>query len=205
VIKENILFPYMHGLTFISYLFGHGGWEKINDAYIKTPVSTEQIVHPEKYIIGEMPVPVEISESLNNVKGYKLVEKNTLGEFNINLMLKKHLTSQIASKASTGWGGDTFLILENKERNDFILIWKTVWDSEEDAVDFLDVYKLYTKRKYHKITEKNTGRTDDFIFTKDNRFVFIRIRGKEVIILELPEEELIETLLEELVKKSSSV
>jgi len=48
-LREDFIFPYIYGQTFVEYLYNLGGWEAINDAYRNVPVSTEQILHPERY------------------------------------------------------------------------------------------------------------------------------------------------------------
>ncbi|MEM2876280.1 MAG: hypothetical protein QXL67_04960, partial [Candidatus Bathyarchaeia archaeon] len=47
------VFPYAYGFDFIEALYNAGGWERVNEAYLNMPVSTEQVMHPEKYLSGE--------------------------------------------------------------------------------------------------------------------------------------------------------
>ena len=45
-----MIFPYLRGMVFCVKLTNEGGWKAIDEAYKNPPVSTEQILHPEKYL-----------------------------------------------------------------------------------------------------------------------------------------------------------
>ena len=62
VFRERLLFPYTHGLDFVKSLYARGGFETVNQALKEPPVSTEQILHPEKYLAANRddPKPVGV-------------------------------------------------------------------------------------------------------------------------------------------------
>ena len=39
-----------------SIFVSENSWEAVNSVYLKPPVSTEQILHPDKYLAGEEPL-----------------------------------------------------------------------------------------------------------------------------------------------------
>ncbi|GAG43154.1 unnamed protein product, partial [marine sediment metagenome] len=84
------LFPYLYGDGFVSDLFEVGGWEEINRAYLNPPGTTEQIMHPGKYLNGEKYVEVEV-QPLDD-SSWTLVETDRLGEHFILVMLQVHLS-----------------------------------------------------------------------------------------------------------------
>ena len=49
IISESMIFPYLKGMVFCAKLTNKGGWAAIDDVYRNPPLSTEQILHPEKY------------------------------------------------------------------------------------------------------------------------------------------------------------
>src|SRR5205823_972720 len=49
ILSESMIFPYVRGLVFCARLTNDGGWEALDAAYHNPPLSTEQILHPEKY------------------------------------------------------------------------------------------------------------------------------------------------------------
>ena len=52
VIQKTVLFPQREGAGFVAHLYGTDGkgWEGVNEAYSRPPLSTEHILHPEKYL-----------------------------------------------------------------------------------------------------------------------------------------------------------
>jgi len=125
------LFPYHYGKPFTAYLYEHGGWKLLNKAYEKPPSSTEQVMHPEKYLQGEgfekpeLPAPEE---------DWRLLGENRLGEYFIYVFLARWIGYEIAEVASEGWNGDRAAYYEAD--GDFLLIWATHWDSRGDAEEF---------------------------------------------------------------------
>ena len=48
--REGLVFPYTDGLVFAQAVKKRGGsWASIDAAYASPPLSTEQILHPERY------------------------------------------------------------------------------------------------------------------------------------------------------------
>ena len=48
-VKENLLFPYIQGLQFISPVYNGNEPMTLDEVFKNPPQSTEQILHPEKY------------------------------------------------------------------------------------------------------------------------------------------------------------
>jgi hypothetical protein len=48
-IQQDLMFPYLNGLEFVQSLYDRGGWDAIDEAYANPPVTTEQILHPDRY------------------------------------------------------------------------------------------------------------------------------------------------------------
>ena len=54
---RTFVFPFAEGLDFAVQLFqSAGNWSLINEALENPPASTEQVLHIEKYMAGEMPI-----------------------------------------------------------------------------------------------------------------------------------------------------
>src|SRR5919197_669333 len=49
-VREYLQFPYSAGAAFVAALYRHGGWDAVNRAYRDPPTSTEQLLHPERYL-----------------------------------------------------------------------------------------------------------------------------------------------------------
>ncbi len=130
------MFPYDYGEKFVRKLYWEGGWEMVNNAYSKAPMSTEQVMHPEKYIKHESFLKPD-APTLNE-SGWLLKRKDRMGEHFIYVMLTTWLNDSSAREAAEGWNGDN-LTFDEKENN-YSLIWKICWDTEEDLKEFREAY-----------------------------------------------------------------
>jgi len=131
-LMEIWLFPYQYGENFVKALHTNGGWAGVNQAYEDPPQTTEQIMHPEKYLEGEWYAEVEAPPL--NASGWISAKTDTLGEHFILVMLETHLPTDESAEAAEGWNGDNFTYYE--KGNDYMFTWRILWDTEEDAVQF---------------------------------------------------------------------
>jgi len=65
VMRESLIFPYIQGSEWATQLYKRGGWSLVSAAFTKLPLSTEQILHPEKYFSYEQPVKVGLPDVTN--------------------------------------------------------------------------------------------------------------------------------------------
>lgn len=61
-VRESLLFPYQEGLNWTRELYRLGGWKEVSEAFTTLPQSTEQILHPAKYLAREAPVKVVLPD-----------------------------------------------------------------------------------------------------------------------------------------------
>ena len=147
VIQRGYLFPYQEGAQFVLSMYQTGGFEAIDQAYRNLPESTEQILHPEKYESGESPVEAAVDDPSPMLgDGWKMVVKDTLGEFLLQAYLEAILGTQSAADAAEGWGGDTALLLDGPD-DETVLILRAVWDTESDAVEFGNAFASFTQAR----------------------------------------------------------
>jgi hypothetical protein len=133
-------FPYHEGRMFVTALLQDGGWGTVDRAYVDPPRSTEQVLHPERYLADERDVPInvfipDLSGTLGT--GWTLELRDTMGEFVLGLYVGQTLPEEASLAAADGWAGDTFVIWEragSEERR--VCIWRTMWDSTADAAEF---------------------------------------------------------------------
>src|SRR5690606_30209794 len=148
-LMAQIGFPYEHGVVFAQYLYDEGGWELVNEAYADPPSSTEQILHPEKYLEGEEPIEVVVDDH-SEVLGddWVEIEADTYGEFGVMTLLgESDLSSRQITRASQGWGGDAYSILMSED-DELAVVWQTEWDSDRDAREFA---RTYAEREIERI------------------------------------------------------
>ena len=127
--------PGIYGHEFVRALYEAGGWDCVNEVFHDMPVSTEQIMHPEKYLIGEGFVDVE----LESIEGWDLKRSDRFGEHFIMIVLARHIPIEEARLAAEGWAGDRLAYY--KMNDDYLFLWKIVWDSPLDRGEFLSAFR----------------------------------------------------------------
>jgi hypothetical protein len=148
VVREKVLFQYAAGVRFISRFLGKHGWVPINLIYEYPPLSTEQVLHVEKYFESPDP-PTRINlRGLSNLfpQGWREIENDTLGELMIQCLFKGFLGAKAATAVANGWDGDRFVAYQRGKEVAFL--WVTVWDSSSDAQEFFESYQEILSMKY---------------------------------------------------------
>ncbi len=137
-IRESLMFPYRAGFTFVAELRRRQPWSAVDAAFKKPPASTEQILHPERFVAGDPPVPVAIG-ALTALPGYSPAHETVWGELGFQLLLRQHgVDTGVAESAAAGWGGDRTVIYardDDKRPELAVGISRSEWDSEADAME----------------------------------------------------------------------
>lgn len=212
IFAEGGLYPYLDGLHFVAAIYKERGWKGVDRAYADPPLSTEQVLHPEKYLHREPPIEVDLPDTDALLGGaWERVEDNTLGEYYTRLFLKEHLVVQPARRllgeglgasglgkwlgegavglfaadpveAAAGWGGDRYRIYRATKTGAIALVWATNWDSDSEATQFLAAYRKATRRRFRGWDEEQTA--DGSRWTQGLLAHAARRVGKDVYIVE---------------------
>jgi len=189
-LRETLLFPYQHGLTWATQVQRRGGWAALSAAYKDLPQSTEQILHTEKYFARESPQKIELPDIAGALgKGWKRIDHDINGEWSYYLILDEYLKNENESRAAAaGWGGDRYAVYEYARSGEVMLTQSTIWDTEEDAREFFNAYAKRTGLRYKDAsflapTAESAGESRRAWRTSEG-VVNLERRGTRVIILE---------------------
>lgn len=134
-LRDSLIFPYVEGQLFVQEFQQTFGWESVNEMWFQVPVSTEQILHPEKYpydMPTEVNLPTGLAEALGD--GWREALREVWGEFNLLLLLQQQPLNNIRPmQAAAGWDGDQYLYLIRGEQGVFVM--EMVWDSRSDRAE----------------------------------------------------------------------
>jgi hypothetical protein len=174
-IEAQLVFPYVQGQEFIKQLYAAGGWGVVDAAYrFRPPASSEQILHPDKYLKVELPDKVRLGTSPG--AGWRRVVRGTWGEWATGELLAN-------SDAATGWGGDRYELWQRgsddcaapcRDRDALVMRWR--WDDRASA-----------RRFEGALNEWSVGKPGA---------VAVRSRGLEVALALAPEQDLAERLVQ---------
>ena len=129
--RERLVFPYQSGASFVAQVHRAGGFALVNRLYEVPPANTEQILHPEKYLAGELAVPVRAPPA---PPGFQVIRSGHVGELLLRAMLEVCNERPAAHQAAAGWGGDAFSVVGHGQQGGLLLV--TTWDTEADAQEF---------------------------------------------------------------------
>jgi hypothetical protein len=138
-------FPYLTGSQFVGQLWASGGWDAVDAAYADPPDSTEQVIHPEKYLDAEEPMAVvgpDLAAGLATTTGddWEAVEEMTVGEAMVGIWLQElGVNDRTATVAAAGWGGDTLTVATGPD-GAWSLAWRIAWDFPAHTTEFEDAY-----------------------------------------------------------------
>ncbi|MEX1248667.1 MAG: hypothetical protein WEA61_09300 [Anaerolineales bacterium] len=136
----DLNFPGQYGPALAEAAFASGGWGGVDALYASPPVSSEQLMHAEKFSAGEGPAQMsEASFGPAFGSGWDEVQTGELGEWLTFLILahgagsEAQLEAGLAAAAAAGWGGDRFQAFARQSDAAVALAAHWVMDSEADA------------------------------------------------------------------------
>ncbi|MBS2038724.1 hypothetical protein JST97_27330 [bacterium] len=143
--REVLGFPYGQGMKFVSYLKRGKDWAPVDRAFANLPESSEQIIHPEKYL-RDHPKPVQLEATRLGTS----LGQDTAGEFTIRCWAREN---GFGDEAAAGWGGDRYEIFRTS--SGLAGLWVSSWDSDRDAQEFEKLAKKATARRPSNQVERS--------------------------------------------------
>jgi hypothetical protein len=178
IISQTMVFPYLRGMVFCARLANDGGWKSVDEAYRNPPVSTEQVIHPEKYRDKpDLPMILDLGE-LKPGAPWKEVGRNVMGELQISVMLGRS-----GPKAAAGWDGDRYAVFEGPEKK-LAIVWLSTWDSEDEAREFAHAYTRYQTKRIGNGASVPEKIPDSLWRCQDDVCHVVARRGADVTVVE---------------------
>ncbi len=202
-LSDNLIFPYIWGLLFVQEARRRDGWQGVNRIFANPPGSTEQILHLEKYFDQrDVPVNVEIPGLESLLSDWRQIDRDVIGELNLQIILKTFVAVEEARLAAQGWGGDGLVAFESKSGDVLVAVF-TTWDTEDDAQEFFLAYRQVVENKYE---EEVLEDTESLVcrWSTEEHSVYVARRGKDVVVIEGVPAELLGKLQAELWQSKKS-
>ena len=196
-LQEDLIFPYVKGLEFVSFLYEKGGFTAIDEAYRNPPVTTEQILHPERYP-DDMPVVIDLDDFTALLgDGWEEIDRNVMGEWYSYLVLAKPLNEnwaipdEEALTAAEGWGGDQYLVYHHFDNDEDVLISLSEWDTQVDVDEYWTAFTTYAQNRWGNA---NTSQTNRLVWEIDQQAVIISRQANQVLWIVAPSISLVEEI-----------
>jgi hypothetical protein len=127
VLRRTLLFPYIDGAEFVRWWNGTAHSDSMPWGS-RMPVSTEQVLHPDRYQRGDRPVAVEFTS------GPEPAYEDQLGELEARVLEAELTGGSAESEVPFGWGGDRYRVYRTPAGA--ALVWYAVFDDARSAERF---------------------------------------------------------------------
>ena len=181
-LRRTLIFPYTKGMLFQQAVLERDGNQGFAEVFRKPPVSTQQILHPEKYFQAVQPVTPALPE-LKLPHGFKSLVGGSLGELDHEVLLEQFAGKAAADDIGPHWSGATFELRENKKEGQVVLLYSVQWDSPEIARRYFDTYRQVLAKKWKKM-EVAAQAIDSLSGTGDDGHFELHLKGALVTSLE---------------------
>ncbi|MGE3854720.1 MAG: hypothetical protein AB7K09_23515 [Planctomycetota bacterium] len=208
MLVRQAMWPYTVGnrLVFAARKRDGGGWGTVNRMFDDIPASTEQVLHPEKYLDNTrdnpvfiaLPEPDEMAMLLGEDE-WDVLDCDVMGEFRLWCYFEDMLTKmklenarEVAVRTAAGWDGDTMQALRRKDADGkptgtVAIVWASTWDSATDAEEFFALMREILRFKYGEKAPEPVNLADTtnyrFFDSPDTGVALVR-RGRDVTLLE---------------------
>ncbi|HEV7887129.1 MAG TPA: DUF6782 family putative metallopeptidase [Acidimicrobiales bacterium] len=142
VLIEALSFPYVVGPRFVQTVVGRAGQARLDAAFAAPPTTSEQLLHPDKFLAGEGALEVPDPPTDNNAK---VIDRGVFGEFGFIQQLEDVITDQNALfRAAAGWGGDRYVAWDEGPKTCVRV--DVVMDTPQDADDLRRALQKWVDR-----------------------------------------------------------
>ena len=111
VLLRQIEFPYSAGPPLVDALVDVGGEGRVDEAFGAPPLTSEQVIDPDRYLAGEAPEPVPAPPAEGEV-----LDQGTYGQLTLGVTLGDVVDRETARQAAEGWGGDAYVAWADGEQ-----------------------------------------------------------------------------------------
>jgi hypothetical protein len=180
-VEAQLLFPYTAGRRFVERLYrtGAGSWSLLDTAErFRAPASTEQVLHPDKYLAVEQPERVRSrAGGVLGRGGWRRVAAGTWGEW---------ATGELVGdpRAAEGWGGDRYELWQRpgdacpapcRARDALVMRWR--WDTRAGARRFTTALRGWLSGRPGASAVASRGREVALVLAPDARLARRLARG----------------------------
>jgi hypothetical protein len=158
-IREMLVFPYSDGMLFQNAVFQKLGRESFSEVFRNPPASTQQIIHPDRYlahVLPQIPDPPQPPKP----REFRKLAVGTLGELDFRILLAQYLGKQNGVELASHLRGSSYELLEHKHAGFDVLAYASIWDSAETAAKFLDQYVQVLRGKWKQLDLESQTATE---------------------------------------------
>jgi hypothetical protein len=191
-LQRDLGFPYEKGLTFVGQIMSTAGLKGVDEAYKALPISTEQILDPNKYLRNEQPEPM--APLTVDLPGWEMAEEATFGEWGIQLLLTDAASPGAVTQAAAGWGNDGYRFFTRG--GDAAIAWVYQGETEADGEDLTNALIAHITDVMGATNAQESA--GGLLYDGGNPFVFVDRIDEKVVFIASTDLGAVESLREQL-------
>ncbi len=181
-LRTTLVFPYTEGMLFQNAVIQRYGDQGFAEVFRRAPLTTQQIIHPEKYFENVTPTSPTLPDP-HLPPAYKSLVGGTLGELDHEVLIEQFAGKPSSENIAPHWRGSNFELRENKKAARVVLLYTVEWDSEQAARDYFAVYRQAMAKKW-KTMQVASENPDCLMGTGDDGRFELRRKGATVTSVE---------------------
>jgi hypothetical protein len=184
VVRSELLFPYVEGFNFVRQAYRAGGnsYAAVDELFRNPPISTAQLLHPEKYRNQVRPVDVQLPDIAATLgPAFRNVGAGVLGELDTRILLEQWSGERADSaRIASGWAGDRWQLVEKDGRASIVVKW--TWETPDQASSFFSAYARGLRARFDAaMTEESSRRRQGL--TTPVTATDLRLDGSDVLAI----------------------
>lgn len=180
-LRRTLVFPYTQGMLFQNAVVQKLDEAAFAEVFRRPPVSTQQVLHPEKYFAHLAPTRPALPEFSRH--GYKRLALGTMGELDHAILIEQFRNEREAGRIAPHWRGGVYGLEENKGEHRVVLEYAVEWEDADWARQFFEAYQEALRKKWRKI-EVQSSSDSIFAGVGDDGYFVVRLEGAVVRSLE---------------------
>ena len=167
-IRRTLMFPYEDGQRFQQAVFLKEGNAAFARVFEQAPVSTAQIIHPERYFAKVLATSPELPKPIRHSKAFV---NGSVGELDQRILLQQYLDTGSADTLAPKLRGGAYRIDEIKGDHRLMLVYVSEWEDEKAAGQYFDAYQRVLRGKWKQVdvtlqnATKFSGKSEDGYFS----------------------------------------
>jgi hypothetical protein len=185
-LRQDFEFAFTEGFQFILDIVQSGGYEALDAVWRNPPLSTEQILHPDRYMSKDLPVHPSLGAIYEETlaENWTKVDEDTFGEFYLREYLAKTLPRKEAEAAASGWRGGTYSLFNNENTGSNLFMLLLSWDTPADQEQFDTTFRVFMD---HRLGIEGVNTEDGGICWEQDETVCLYDKSGESLILHAPD------------------
>ncbi|MCD6404950.1 MAG: hypothetical protein J7M19_03915 [Planctomycetes bacterium] len=184
IIAQDMVFPYTYGTRFVIAVLERKGAMGVNLAFGDPPVSTEQVINPEKYFLRDEPSIIELPDLTSVLpEGWSQLDEEPLGQFNLGIFLAVNLGTWGVDETIAPWDGDVMALYQGPQPQDLFFAYYSTWDTPAAAAEFLATCSRLVESRFGDL-EIVTCEETLVTWTTAGRLFYLRRYGTDVLLVE---------------------